>query len=124
MAPKAASLENALAVAWFTGANEAPAVKIAFSKDNGANFEEPITIESDKMMGRVDIVLIDMDTALVSYMESKDKSAQLKVVKINRSGKPIKIKSNCRNEFLQKNRFSANGASRRQSLFCLDGCNQ
>ncbi len=84
--PKAAAIENVLVVAWFTGANEQSAVEIAFSNDNGTNFNAPITIGSDNVIGRVDVVLLDKNTALVSYVESKDKSAQLKVAKINQSG--------------------------------------
>mgnify|MGYP001952529738 FL=1 len=82
--PKVAVIENTLAVAWFTAANEKPAVRIAFSHDGDANFDKPITIGTSDVIGRVDVALLDKETALVSYMESKDKSAQLKVAKINR----------------------------------------
>ncbi len=83
--PKAAALENTLVVAWFTAANTKPLVKIAFSKDNGATFDPPIEIGLSAVMGRVDIVLIDTETALVSYMQSDGNKGQLKAVKVKSS---------------------------------------
>jgi hypothetical protein len=84
--PKAAALENQLVVAWFTGAQEKPRVQLIFSSDGGANFDAPIHIAGDEVLGRVDVLLVDKDTALVSWMEMFDKKAQLKVARISRKG--------------------------------------
>lgn len=81
--PKAASIGNTLAVAWFTAANNIPKINIAFSKNNGANFEEPIQIDSDKPIGRVDLALIDENDALVSWMSTTKDSAEIRVIKVN-----------------------------------------
>ncbi|MGB5555497.1 MAG: hypothetical protein WBM83_12615 [Flavobacteriaceae bacterium] len=92
--PKAAALENTLAVAWFTAADNSPQVKLVFSADGGENFDAPIVVSPVKTIGRVDVVLLDMNTAIVSYMEMIDKQAQLKAVKVKRSGeiaKPVVI---------------------------------
>ncbi len=83
--PKAAVLDNNLAVAWFTGAQENPRVQLSLSRDGGARFENPIQIGGANSIGRVDVLLVDTDTAIVSWMEAKDKQAQLKALKV-RSG--------------------------------------
>jgi len=84
--PKAAAIDNTLAIAWFTATNEKPQVKVVFSSDGGENFDKPIAVGDLNSMGRVDITLLDSNTAVVSYMESKDDSARLKAVKVNRAG--------------------------------------
>ena len=84
--PKAAALENTLAVVWFTAADAQPAVKVSFSHDNGANFEEPILIGTSNVIGRVDIALVDTKTALVSYVAASEKKGQLKAVQVTSKG--------------------------------------
>ncbi len=84
--PKAVTLENTLAVVWFTAVDELPAVKVSFSHDNGANFEEPIAIGTSNVIGRVDIALLDTKTALVSYVVANEKKGQLKAVKVTSTG--------------------------------------
>ena len=63
---------STVAVAWFTVANDAPKVKVAFSNDNGNTFEAPITIAQETIMGRLDIELLSDGSALVSSMDSKE----------------------------------------------------
>ncbi len=92
--PKAAVLDNTLAVAWFTAAGEIPKVKVIFSTDGGEHFDAAMTLSESQTLGRVDIALLDNDTAVVSYMEAADDITQLKAVKVNRAGaisKPIVI---------------------------------
>lgn len=84
--PKAAVIENTLAVAWFTAAAEKQAVQVAFSDDGGANFDTPIVVGTAIVIGRVDVVLLDKETAIVSYMESENGVARFKIAKIQRSG--------------------------------------
>jgi hypothetical protein len=85
--PKVASLGNNLAVAWFTAAGDLPKVNLLFSNDGGEHFDSPIQVDEANAIGRVDVLLLDADTAIVSWMEYKDSGAQLKAVKIARSGK-------------------------------------
>ena len=84
--PKAAALGNNLVVAWFTEANNEAKVKVAFSADGGAQFDLPIRIGTEKVLGRVDIVIIDANSAIVSWMESTEKQAQFKAIKVHKSG--------------------------------------
>ncbi len=85
--PKAAALDNALVVAWFTAAGEKPMVKIAYSEDGGAHFDAPITVSDALPMGRVDVLMLNETTAIVSWMEATGEQAAIRSVKIARSGK-------------------------------------
>lgn len=84
--PKAAVLENTLAVGWFTAVANKPIVQVAFSENGGANFDKPIIVDSANVIGRVDIVLRDKETAIVSYMESEKGIARFKIAQVQRSG--------------------------------------
>ncbi|MGI9547152.1 MAG: hypothetical protein ACR2MM_07950 [Flavobacteriaceae bacterium] len=90
--PKVAGLGNNLAVAWFTAAGNKPKVKLMFSADGGAKFASPIQVDDADAIGRVDVVLLNADTAIVSWMESKENEAQLKAIKISRSGQKSESK--------------------------------
>jgi hypothetical protein len=84
--PKAASLGNNLAVAWFTAAIDQPKVNLVFSKDGGVNFDNPIQINDATAIGRVDVLLLKKGIAIVSWMQMEDKGAVLKAVKVDSSG--------------------------------------
>jgi len=85
--PKAAANNNTLAIAWFTAANNIPKVNVVFSGDSGATFNKLIQIDNGKPMGRVDIALLDENNALVSWMESTENDAEIKVMKVDNYGK-------------------------------------
>ena len=84
--PKATSLGNSLAIAWFTAANNTPKVNLSFSNDNGANFDAPIQIDNGKPIGRVDVAFLDENNVLVSWMESTENEAAVKIVKVTTDG--------------------------------------
>lgn len=60
------------AVAWFTGANDLAAVKLAFSGDAGSSFGPSVRVDLGNPMGRVDVELLEDGTALVSWVEWTD----------------------------------------------------
>lgn len=84
--PKATSLRNTLAMAWFTAANKKPSVKLIFSEDNGVTFDMPIIIAENEVIGRVDVLLLNENEAIVSWMELGDSKAFFKSLKVNRDG--------------------------------------
>jgi hypothetical protein len=84
--PKADSYKNTLVVAWFTAADKIPKVNLSFSNDNGENFASPIQIDNGKPIGRVDVTLIDEKNALVSWMETTNEGADIKILKVNIDG--------------------------------------
>jgi len=80
--PRSAAIGNVLAIAWFTSANELPQVNLIFSEDGGATFGKLIRIAEKNTIGRVDVVMLDDKTALVSWMEG----SVIKAAKVHRDG--------------------------------------
>ncbi|MBT8404442.1 MAG: glycoside hydrolase [Gemmatimonadetes bacterium] len=79
--PSVAAAGDRVVVAWFTAAGDVPRVLAAFSDDQGTTFSEPIHVDGGSPVGRVD-VLLDGDHALVSWMESGDESAELRLRRV------------------------------------------
>jgi hypothetical protein len=84
--PAIATLDNSVAVAWFTMADELSKVKIAFSKNNGATFENPIQTDFINPLGRMDVELIDANTALVCWMDQIGEDTVIQLQKIGVDG--------------------------------------
>ncbi len=103
--PKADALDNDLAVAWFTAANNQPKVNVTFSADGGENFDVPIQINEADAMGRVDVLLLDHENAIVSWMETLEDEAQIKAVKVHTSGKKSEPITICRLDSSRKTGF-------------------
>jgi hypothetical protein len=57
-----------VAIAWYTGAANRPAVRVAFSRDAGATFDPPITVDDGWPVGRVDVVLDPSGHAVVCWL--------------------------------------------------------
>lgn len=88
--PRADAIGNNLAIAWFSMAGSKAQVKVVFSNDGGATFKEPIQVDEGKPIGRVDIVMLNEKSAMISWMEG----STIKALKINTDGskgKPIII---------------------------------
>ena len=86
--PAVAAAGKKIAVAWFTAAHNQPRVKISFSANEGGQFSEPLIVDDGHPLGRVDAVLLEDGSAVVSWMESAGDSAYLKVRKISSAGTP------------------------------------
>jgi len=85
--PKVSAIGNDLAIAWFTAAENKPKVNVAFSSNGGAYFDKPILISGHEPMGRVDVLMLDDNNAIVSWMESVENESKLRAMRVNRSGK-------------------------------------
>lgn len=81
--PRVDANGNNVAVAWFTSPENNSQVNVAFSQDGGSTFSNPIRIDEGQALGRVDIVLIDEKTAMVSWMEG----SVIKAARIYSDGK-------------------------------------
>ncbi len=86
--PAVAASGRRVAVAWFTAANDAPRVRLAFSTDAGASFGAPVTVDDGNPLGRVDVVLLDDGSAVVSWVESSPEGSSLRVRRIPADGEP------------------------------------
>lgn len=80
--PRVDARGNNMAVARFTSPDKKGQVSVAFSKDGGANFGNPIRVDEGETIGRVDIILLDDKTAMVSWMEGD----AIKAAKIHADG--------------------------------------
>jgi hypothetical protein len=65
--PALAANGDAIAVAWFTAANDAPRVRLARSEDAGASFAPPIEIDGAGSFGQVGVLLARDGTAIVTW---------------------------------------------------------
>lgn len=90
--PRVAALGDQLAVAWFTTPNEYSTVNVSFSSDAGETFQKPTKVDLGNPLGRVDIVLIDDNNAVVSWLED-DKILARKVNVNDEMGKILTISS-------------------------------
>ena len=84
--PKVDADGKAVVVAWFTGVNDSPTVKVAFSSNAGESFGEPIQVNSTNALGRVDVALLEDQSAILSWMESDKDASYFKAVKVTNSG--------------------------------------
>ena len=80
--PRAESIGDNLGVAWFTVENDSGVVKFAFSNNGGQSFRQPVKVSESKALGRVDMVLLDSATAMVSWMEG----STIKLAKVHDDG--------------------------------------
>ena len=80
--PRADAIGNHLAIAWFSKPDTIGQVNLIFSEDGGATFKTPIRIDEGKAIGRVDVVMLDEKTAMVSWMEG----TVIKAVKVSTDG--------------------------------------
>jgi hypothetical protein len=85
---------NTIAAAWFTAANNAPRVYASFSRDGGATFQRPVRIDTANAVGRVDVLMLDAASALVSWIEGGADDAGVFVRRVHADGraeKPLRI---------------------------------
>lgn len=94
--PRSDAMGNTLGIAWFAEVNTKSQVKVIFSEDGGASFLDPIIINSDHTLGRVDFILLDENEGMVSWMEGADILSR-KVDKNGNLGNIIKIATSSEN---------------------------
>jgi hypothetical protein len=85
-AASAAANGDEVAVAWYTGAPNAPRVELAFSADSGATFSKPVTVSTGFAYGYASVVLDGTGSALISWLEKGGDSARLLVRPVARGG--------------------------------------
>ncbi|MBC7872753.1 MAG: exo-alpha-sialidase [Ferruginibacter sp.] len=80
--PRSDAQGNILAIAWFSSPDKKGQVNIIFTNDGGAAFNSPIRIDEGKGIGRVDVVMLDEKSAMVSWMEG----ATIKAARVYKDG--------------------------------------
>ncbi len=80
--PRIDAQGSSLAIAWFSSPEGEAQVKVVFSGDGGATFSKPIRLDKGSAIGRVDIVMVDDNNAIVSWMEG----STIQAIKVNADG--------------------------------------
>ncbi|MEJ7779249.1 MAG: hypothetical protein WKF68_06635 [Daejeonella sp.] len=70
--PRADALGNSLAIAWFSSPDKTGRVQVIFSNDGGATFNAPVKINESETIGRVDLIMLNEKSAMVSWMEGSE----------------------------------------------------
>ncbi len=84
--PAIDSFEDSIALAWFTAENDNPRVQVSFSDDQGKTFGLPVRIDHGNAIGRVDLVMIDSENAVISWMEPNGVDTLIQVLKLSSNG--------------------------------------
>jgi hypothetical protein len=77
---------NSVVVAWPTVKDELSEVRVSFSADSGQTFGEPIRVDDGDPLGRVDVTLLNSETAVVSWLESTGATAEIRWRLFDRNG--------------------------------------
>ena len=84
--PQIDATGDAVATAWFTAAGGHSRALVAFA-DPAGTFAKPVTIDDGKPLGRVDVTLLDADTALVTWLEqTTTTAAEVRARRVHRDG--------------------------------------
>ena len=75
--PAMAARDEQVAVAWFTAPGGEAMVNMAFSGDAAASFGPPLRMDAGQPLGRVDVVLLDDGSALVTWLERSGDGAAI-----------------------------------------------
>jgi hypothetical protein len=87
--PKLAVQDSLIALAWHTAADDKPVAKASLSLDGGSTFSEPVIINEEESLGRVDVT-IHNGKAYVSWMEKDSTETYLKLTSFDANDGPSK----------------------------------
>jgi hypothetical protein len=85
-AAAAAAKGDRVAIAWFTGAQNAPREQVVFSSDGGTTFTKPVLVSTGRSFGYTSVALDDQGGALVSWLEQMGDSARIVVRQFSATG--------------------------------------
>jgi hypothetical protein len=88
--PALAAASEAVWLAWFTapGAEPAPRVRVAASRDAGRTFGPAIDVDAGRPAGRVDIAAFDDGSALVSWVDEGRGESEILARRVTAGGEP------------------------------------
>lgn len=79
--------------AWFTAPQQSRGiVRVAFSRDGGRKFEPPVQVDGGDPLGRVDVILLDDGSALVSWLEQRSGTSAILLRRVDPSGEVAPIR--------------------------------
>jgi len=83
--PAVAASGDAVAVAWFTAPDQSR-VRLAFSNDGGRTFSAPVEVATGRVVGRVDVVLLENRRAVVSWLAESNAGAAIRAQPFTENG--------------------------------------
>ena len=92
--PAIDSFNDAVALAWFTAENDNPRIQVSFSENQGETFGLQYRVDNGNAIGRVDVVMLDQNNAVVSWMEPDGIDTLIQILKVSSNGEkniPITI---------------------------------
>jgi hypothetical protein len=84
--PRIDSHEQFVGAAWFTGSEDKPKVRVAFSPNSGRSWTAPMQIDSGAPIGRVDLLMLEDNTAMVTWVEATGSSAKIVTRRVMNGG--------------------------------------
>ncbi|HWW88202.1 MAG TPA: sialidase family protein [Vicinamibacterales bacterium] len=84
--PALSARDRDVAVVWFTMQNDEGHTFLAFSRDGGRTFGQPVRVDDVSSLGKVSVALLQDGSAAVSWIEFAEKRSQLKARRIEPSG--------------------------------------
>ena len=87
--PSVAAQGNFVAVGWFTAKDDSPKVQLALSTDSGEHFSAPILVSGPDTIGRIDTAILANGQVAVSWLDTKDETAELTVSRFSAGGSLI-----------------------------------
>ena len=75
-----------VALIWFTGAEDQPAVKLAFSQDGGGGFSSPVRVDTGRPIGRGKVTLLPDGSAMALWLENESGTARLLTRRVRPDG--------------------------------------
>ncbi|WP_420385496.1 exo-alpha-sialidase [Roseivirga sp.] len=84
--PSVTAQGNQVAVAWFMAKGGTPEVKLAFSKDGGASFGEPVVVSQANTSGRVGTTTLNNGHVIVSWLDTIGETAKVMVAEYDKTG--------------------------------------
>lgn len=85
--PQLDSIGDRVVSAWFTAAKDRGRVKASFSEDGGTTFGKPMAIDDGKPVGRVDVLMLNPEAAIVTWVEQTAGGAEIRARLIRPNGK-------------------------------------
>ncbi len=77
---------DTVVMAWFTMAKDSARVQLAFSHDGGKTFGPRVRVDDGQALGRVDVVLLSKNRAVVSWLENGEKDAEIRIRQVDADG--------------------------------------
>lgn len=75
-----------VAVAWFNAKDDQPKSFAAFSRDSGTTFSQPVRLDDQASLGRVDVELLPDGSAVAAYIEFAEQKASFRIRRVETSG--------------------------------------